>query len=68
MEIQVFARHNRFGNLNPRTYSFLLYAEGNEREMRMITNNAVRKKVGTGALQGGMKNNMASDRTGLACG
>jgi len=53
MEIQVFAYYNRFGNLNPRTYSFLLYAEDNKQKMRMITNNTIRKKVGTGALQRG---------------
>ncbi len=52
MELQTFARHNRLGNKNKKTFSVLLYAEGNEREEKIRAMNAVRKRIGNKALSG----------------
>ena len=44
-ELQLFCRHNRIGNKNPTTYSWLFFAVGNEREERIRKRNHVRKKI-----------------------
>jgi hypothetical protein len=44
-ELQVFCRHNRLGNKNKETHSWLFYAEGNAREQMIRTRNHIRKKI-----------------------
>jgi len=44
-ELQLFCRHNRIGNKNPKTYSWLFFAVGNEREDKIRRRNHVRKKI-----------------------
>lgn len=50
-ELQAFSRHNRQGNRNKKTYSWLFYAEGNQREEMIRKNNHLRKQIGA-ALTG----------------
>jgi hypothetical protein len=50
MELQTFARHNRVGNKNKETFSFLFYNRGNELEEKIRATNAIRKKVGAGEV------------------
>jgi hypothetical protein len=44
-ELQVFCRHNRLGNKNKETHSWLFYAEGNARENKIRMRNHSRKKI-----------------------
>lgn len=44
-ELQLFCRHNRIGNKNPETYSWLFFAVDNEREERIRKRNHIRKKI-----------------------
>jgi hypothetical protein len=44
-ELQVFSRHNRMGNKNKKTHSWLFYAEGNAREDMIRKRNHVRKRI-----------------------
>ena|SRR5436305_10891486 len=43
MELQAFSRHDRQGNLNPRTYSWYFYNEGHIREERIRQTNHLLK-------------------------
>jgi len=44
-ELQLFSRHNRLGNKNPATHSWLFYTLGNEREERIRKRNRLRKQL-----------------------
>jgi hypothetical protein len=44
-ELQVVCRHNRMGNKNKETHSWLFYAEGNAREDMIRRRNHVRKRI-----------------------
>lgn len=52
-ELQLFCRHNRLGNRNRETYSWLFFALGNEREETIRRRNHIRKKIDK-ALEGKM--------------
>lgn len=45
MNIQVGGRHNRQGNINATTYTWILRAQGNEVEERIYRVNKLRERI-----------------------